>query len=114
MRRVSVIFNSENHGNDSAVRRCLSDKTKWFYQIIVSDKNILPRIGGGHKKVILLFAGTAWLWSCRFLFQQFFHGDKAHKVVGDADALSALSAALVGGFDVDMPSHSFVIFSPLR
>ena len=56
---------------------------------------------GGRKKVILLFAGTAWLWSCRFLFQQFFHGDKAHKVVGDADALSALSAALVGGFDVD-------------
>lgn len=26
---------------------------------------------------------------------------KAHKVIGDADALSALSAALVGGIDVD-------------
>ncbi len=35
MRRVSMIFYSENHGNDNAARRCLSDKTKWFYQIIV-------------------------------------------------------------------------------
>ncbi len=35
MRRVSMIFYFENHGNDNAVRRCLSDKTKWFYQIIV-------------------------------------------------------------------------------
>ncbi|HIY16028.1 MAG TPA: hypothetical protein H9839_01710, partial [Candidatus Intestinimonas stercorigallinarum] len=34
------------------------------------------RMGGGHKKVILLFAGTAWLRSCRFLFHQFVHGDK--------------------------------------
>ena len=47
---------------------------------------------GGHKKVILLFAGTAWLRSCRFLLHQF---------IGNADTLSALSAALVGGFDVD-------------
>ena len=73
-----------------------------FYSIPKStSKKRAALTGGGHKKVILLFAGTAWLWSCRFLFQQFFHGDKAHKVVGDADALSALSAALVGGFDVD-------------
>ena len=28
MRRVSVIFYSENHGNDNAVRRCLLDKIK--------------------------------------------------------------------------------------
>ena len=55
----------------------------------------------GHKKVILLFAGTAWLRSCRFLFHQFVHGDKAHKVIGDADALSALPAALVRRFDID-------------
>ena len=58
-------------------------------------------MAGGHKKVILLFAGTAWLRSCRFLFYQFLHGDKAHKVIGDADTLSALPAALVGDFDVD-------------
>ena len=35
MRRVSMIFYSENHGYDNAVRRCLSDKNKWFYQIEV-------------------------------------------------------------------------------
>ena len=34
MRRVFVIFKFENRRNDNAVRRCLSDKTKWFYQII--------------------------------------------------------------------------------
>ena len=48
-------------------------------------------MGGGHKKVILLFAGTAWLRSRRFLFQQFFLGDKAHKVIGNADALMPLT-----------------------
>ena len=26
MRRVSMIFYPENHGNDNAARRCLSDK----------------------------------------------------------------------------------------
>ena len=31
-----MIFYLENHRIDNAVRRCLSDKTKWFYQIIVS------------------------------------------------------------------------------
>ena len=30
-----MIFYSENHGYDNAVRRCLSYKTKWFYKIIV-------------------------------------------------------------------------------
>ena len=30
MRWVSVIFYSENHGNDSAVRRCLLDKINDF------------------------------------------------------------------------------------
>ena len=30
MRRVSVIFYSENHGNDNAVRRCLLDKINDF------------------------------------------------------------------------------------
>ena len=35
MRRDSMIFYLENHRIDNAVRRCLSDKTKWFYQIIV-------------------------------------------------------------------------------
>ena len=54
-----------------------------------------------HKKVILLFTGTTWLRSWYFLFHQFFHGDKVHKIVGGADVLSALSATLVGGFNVD-------------
>ena len=35
MRRDAMIFYLENHSIDNAVRRCLSDKTKWFYQIIV-------------------------------------------------------------------------------
>ena len=30
MRRVSVIFYSENHGNDNAVRGCLLDKRNDF------------------------------------------------------------------------------------
>ena len=58
-------------------------------------------MAGGHKKVISVFAGTAWLRSCRFLFHQFVHRDKTHKVIRDADALSALPAALVRCFDVD-------------
>ena len=65
------------------------------------DQKAARQMAGGHKKVILLFAGTAWLRSCRFLFHQFVHGDKAHKVIGDSDALSALPAALVRRFDVD-------------
>ena len=36
-----------------------------------------------------------------FLFLQFFHGDKAHKVIGNADALMPLAAGLVRGFNVD-------------
>ena len=35
MRRDSMIFFLENHRIDNAVRRCLSDETKWFYQILV-------------------------------------------------------------------------------
>ena len=35
MRRVSEIFYLQNLRNDNAVRRRLSDKTKWLYQIIV-------------------------------------------------------------------------------
>ncbi len=35
------------------------------------------------------------------IFHPDIHGDKAHKVIGDADALSALAVALVGGFNVD-------------
>ena len=35
MRRDSMIFEIENHRIDNAVKRCRSDKTKWFYQIIV-------------------------------------------------------------------------------
>lgn len=35
--RVSVISYSENHGNDNAVRRCLSNDTKWFYSIAAFD-----------------------------------------------------------------------------
>lgn len=58
-------------------------------------------MGGGRKKVILFFAGTAWLRSCRFLFHQFIQRDKAHKVIGNADVLSPFSAALVGGFDIN-------------
>ena len=37
MRRDSMIFFLENHRIDNAVRRCLSDETKWFYQILVSE-----------------------------------------------------------------------------
>ena len=37
MRRESMIFFLENHRIDNAVRRCLSDETKWFYQILVSE-----------------------------------------------------------------------------
>lgn len=48
-------------------------------------------MGGGRKKVILFFAGTAWLRSCRFLFHQFIQWDKAHKVIGNADALMPLT-----------------------
>ena len=36
MRRVSEIFYPENLRNDNAVRRCLSDKTNWFYQIVLN------------------------------------------------------------------------------
>ena len=56
---------------------------------------------GGHKKAKLVFAGTAWLRSCRFLFYQLVHGNKAHKVIGDTDVLSPFAAALVRRFDVD-------------
>lgn len=58
-------------------------------------------MGGGRKKVILFFAGTAWLRSCRFLFHQFIQWDKAHKVLGNADVLPPFAAALVGGFDIN-------------
>ena len=56
---------------------------------------------GGHKKVILSFAGTAWLRSCRFLFHQLVHGDKSYKVIGDADTLPPFAAALVWRLNVD-------------
>lgn len=55
----------------------------------------------GRNKVISYFAETAWLRSCRFLFHQFFHGDKAHKIIENADILLPFAVALVGGFDVD-------------
>ena len=58
-------------------------------------------MAGGHKKVILLFAGTAWLWSCRFLFHQFIQRDKTHKIIGNADVLSPLAPALVGCFNIN-------------
>ena len=50
---------------------------------------------GGHKKAISVFAGTAWLRSCRFLFHQLVHGDKSHKIIGNADILPPFAAALV-------------------
>ena len=43
MRRVSEIFYSENLRNDNTVRRCLPDKTKAFYQVLVLNVNILER-----------------------------------------------------------------------
>lgn len=58
-------------------------------------------MGGGRKKVISFFAETAWLRSCRFLFHKFIQRDKAHKVIGNADVLPPLAAALVRGFNVD-------------
>ena len=48
-------------------------------------------MGGGHKKVISYSQETAWLRSRRFLFRQFFLGDKARKVIGNADALMPLA-----------------------
>ena len=53
------------------------------------------QMAGDHKKVILLFAGTAWLRSCRFLLHQLVHGNKAHKVIGNTDTLPPFAAALV-------------------
>ena len=38
MRRVFAIFFPENRENDNAVRRCLSNKIKWFYLIIVLEQ----------------------------------------------------------------------------
>ena len=48
-----------------------------------------PRSNGrGRKKVISYFFWNGMAsWSCCFLFQQFVHRDKAHKVIGNADAL---------------------------
>ena len=43
MRRVSVIFYSENHGNDNAVRRCLLDKIKNAYRLNSASHNILKK-----------------------------------------------------------------------
>ena len=60
------------------------------------DQKAARQMAGGHKKVILLFAGTAWLRSCRFLFHQLIQRDKAHKVIGNADVLPPFAAALVG------------------
>lgn len=65
------------------------------------NKNSPNQTVESHKKVISYFSGTAWLQSRRFLFQQFFHGDKSHKVIGNADALMPLAAGLVRGFNVD-------------
>jgi hypothetical protein len=56
---------------------------------------------GGRKKVISFFAGTAWLRSCRFLFHKFIQRDKSHKVIGNADVLPPLAAALIRCFNVD-------------
>ena len=70
-------------------------------EIPLRAKEVLPGMVGGHKKVISYFLGNGWLRSRRFLFQQFFHGDKAHKVIGNADALMPLAAGLVRGFNVD-------------
>lgn len=62
----------------------------------------IPRpMAGGHKKAKSVFAGTAWLRSCRFLFHQLVHGDKSHKVIGNADVLPPFAAALVRRFNVD-------------
>ena len=58
-------------------------------------------MGRGRKKVILFFAGTAWLRSCRFLFHQFIQRDKSHKVIGNADVLLPFVVGLVRGFDID-------------
>ena len=55
-------------------------------------------MAGGHKKVISVFAGTAWLRSCRFLFHQFVHGDKAHKVIGNVEGSAHATYVLgIGG-----------------
>ena len=67
---------------------------------------------GGRKKVISFFAGTAWLRSCRFLFHKFIQRDKAHKVIGNADVLPPLAAALIRCFNVDrldkLPQPEFI------
>ena len=40
-----MIFILENHRIDNATRRCRSDKTKWFYQMLASDVIADPRTG---------------------------------------------------------------------
>ena len=42
----------------------------------VRKKQHAQQRAGVIRKLILLFAGTAWLRSCRFLFYQFLHGIK--------------------------------------
>ncbi|MDY4489287.1 MAG: hypothetical protein SPE19_01995, partial [Candidatus Faecousia sp.] len=39
MRRAFAIFFPKNRGNDNAVRRCLSNKTKWFLIIASETKS---------------------------------------------------------------------------
>ena len=71
-----------------------------------TEKVPLRRMGGGRKKVISFFAGTAWLRSCRFLFQQLFHWDKARKAIEIADVLVPFSAGPVRGFHADALTSS--------
>ena len=58
-----MIFYSENHGNGNAVRQCLSDKTKWFYQIIVLQRNpggilyVDQNLHGGFPVGVNVFVG---------------------------------------------------------
>ena len=49
MRRVSEIIYPKNLRNDNAVRRCLPDKTKAFYQVLVLDHIVISGSALVHK-----------------------------------------------------------------
>lgn len=105
MAQTAYLHGSTQH----MVQRCELVELLLLMDQIVAERRTAPpsatsalvAMVGGHKKAKLVFAGTAWLRSCRFLFYQLVHGNKAHKVIGDTDVLSPFAAALVRRFDVD-------------
>ena len=70
-------------------------------EIPLRAKEVLPGMVGGHKRVISYFLRNGVASVTPFPVSAVFHGDKAHKVIGNADALMPLAAGLVRGFNVD-------------